>query len=199
MINSIEREIPVSGRLHNHYTLKLTTRQEDSIDNRDSLVVRLKIVHDKDKGSKVELIKNRVTTKLYINNILMHKESTYLDTTVENEIQLLNYKEDILVTQPLLLNIKAVLEVDDESAFIETTEITDAFILRARQNSKLFIDLDYRESTTLIFCTVETTLEPDFLEYKTNLQDWTRLPDKTQNFSIVKSRTRRLDTGQRKV
>lgn len=199
MANIKENTVSVNGRLKEHYTLKLTMKQEDSIDCRDSLVIRLKLTHDKDKGSRIELIKKEGVAKLYINNLLVLKQNVDIDTKVNDEIPLLNYKEDLLVTDPLLLNVKAVLEVDDDSEFIVTTEVEDSFILKAKQEQKLFIDLDYRESTTLIFCTVETTLEPDFLEYKTNFKDWTRLPDKTQNFSIVKNRTRYLGTGKRKA
>ena len=199
MANIKENVVSVNGRLKEHYTLKLTMKQEDSIDNRDSLVIRLKLVHDKDKGSKVELIKKEVVAKLYINNSLVLKQNIDIDTKVNDEIPLINYKEDLLVTDPLLLNIRAVLEVNDDSEFLTTTEIEDSFILKAKQEQKLFIDLDYRESTTLIFCTIETTLEPEFLEYKTNFKDWTRLPDKTQNFSIVKNRTRYLGTSKRKA
>lgn len=199
MANIKENTVSVNGRLKEHYTLKLTMKQEDSIDCRDSLIIRLKLTHDKDKGSRIELIKKEGVAKLYINNSLVLKQNVDIDTKVNDEIPLLNYKEDLLVTDPLLLNVKAVLEVDDDSEFITTTEVEDSFILKAKQEQKLFIDLDYRESTTLIFCTVETTLEPDFLEYKTNFKDWTRLPDKTQNFSIVKNRTRYLGTSKRKV
>lgn len=199
MTNSKELSVPINGRLKDHYTLKLTTRQEDSIDSRDSLVVRLKLIHDNDKGSKVELIKKEATAKLYINNSLVYKENLDIDTSVNDEIALINYTDTLLLTQALLINIRAVLEINDESAFIETTEIADAFVLRAKQNQKLFIDLDYTESTTLIFCTVETTLEPDFLEYKTNFQDWTRLPEKSSNFSVVKNRSRYLDSSKRKI
>lgn len=199
MANIKENTVSINGRLKEHYTLKLTMKQEDSIDCRDSLIIRLKLVHDKDKGSKVELIKKEGVAKLYINNSLVLKQNVDIDTKVNDEIPLLIYKEDLLVTDPLLLNVKAVLEVNDDSEFITTTEVEDSFILKAKQEQKLFIDLDYRESTTLIFCTVETTLEPDFLEYKTNFKDWTRLPDKTQNFSIVKNRTRYLGTSKRKA
>lgn len=199
MANIKENTVSVNGRLKEHYTLKLTMKQEDSIDCRDSLVIRLKLTHDKDKGSRIELIKKEGVAKLYINNSLVLKQNVDIDTKVNDEILLLNYKEDLLVTDPLLLNVKAVLEVNDDSEFITTTEVEDSFILKAKQEQKLFIDLDYRESTTLIFCTVETTLEPDFLEYKTNFKDWTRLPDKTQNFSIVKNRTRYLGTSKGKV
>ena len=199
MANIKENTVSINGRLKEHYTLKLTMKQEDSIDCRDSLVIRLKLTHDKDKGSRIELIKKEGVAKLYINNSLVLKQNVDIDTKVNDEIPLLIYKEDLLVTDPLLLNVKAVLEVNDDSEFITTTEVEDSFILKAKQEQKLFIDLDYRESTTLIFCTVETTLEPDFLEYKTNFKDWTRLPDKTQNFSIVKNRTRYLGTSKRKV
>ena len=199
MANIKENTVSINGRLKEHYTLKLTMKQEDSIDCRDSLIIRLKLTHDKDKGSKVELIKKEGVAKLYINNSLVLKQNVDIDTKVNDEIPLLIYKEDLLVTDPLLLNVKAVLEVNDDSEFITTTEVEDSFILKAKQEQKLFIDLDYRESTTLIFCTVETTLEPDFLEYKTNFKDWTRLPDKTQNFSIVKNRTRYLGTNKRKA
>lgn len=199
MANIKENTVSINGRLKEHYTLKLTMKQEDSIDCRDSLIIRLKLTHDKDKGSKVELIKKEGVAKLYINNSLVLKQNVDIDTKVNNEIPLLIYKEDLLVTDPLLLNVKAVLEVNDDSEFITTTEVEDSFILKAKQEQKLFIDLDYRESTTLIFCTVETTLEPDFLEYRTNFKDWTRLPDKTQNFSIVKNRTRYLGTSKRKA
>ena len=199
MANIKENTVSINGRLKEHYTLKLTMKQEDSIDCRDSLSIRLKLVHDKDKGSRIELIKKEGVAKLYINNSLVLKQNVDIDTKVNDEISLLIYKEDLLVTDPLLLNVKAVLEVNDDSEFITTTEVEDSFILKAKQEQKLFIDLDYRESTTLIFCTVETTLEPDFLEYKTNFKDWTRLPDKTQNFSIVKNRTRYLGTSKRKA
>ena len=42
MANIKENTVSINGRLKEHYTLKLTMKQKDSIDCRDSLIIRLK-------------------------------------------------------------------------------------------------------------------------------------------------------------
>lgn len=188
MFNLKEKSIHMNGRLSNHYSLNMVMKQEDSIDKRDSLCIRVKLIHDNDEDSKVEMIKKEATIKLYVNDSLVAKQNIDIDTTNYNELTLVDYKEDMLIKNSTLLNIKAILEIRSKSKYLETTEIRDSFIMVTAPERKLFIDLDYRESTTLVFCTITTTLESELLEYKTNFTDWEKLDTKQMNFSVLKNR-----------
>lgn len=186
MNNSKESTTKMNGRLKEHYNLNLVINCKDTIDNRKKLIVDLYLVHDGDKDSKIELTKKQGVAKIFINNEVVAKENIDIDTKYSKEIKLVSYEEDFLLKNSIRMIIKASLDVNDESKYLENTEIFDVFTLRAEEDRKLFIDLDYNENSTTVFCTYSTTLEPDFLEYKTNFSDWTKLDYKYKNFSVAK-------------
>ena len=90
---------------------------------------------------------------------------------------------------------------NDESGYLTSTTIKSDLVLIPVKGEKLFIDITksdlikYAETREagkkpedLIYyhynITVNTTIEPDFLEYKINEEPWTKLEDKAFDLPI---------------
>ena len=112
-----------------------------------------------------------------------------INFTNKNNLLLYTYKKDIYNKETVISNIKIVLEVNEESNYLETSEIKQNFIIPPMKEDKLFIDLAHTIRNNTIYCLASFNINPDLLEYKVNQNDWTKLDIENPNFSFEKDGT----------
>jgi hypothetical protein len=161
-----------NGRLGNSFKLYLRTKviSNKEFYNGSQVNIRARI----EKIGKLlddEYLTNiPATIKILINNKVVYKDNIELDFKYNSSVSFM-YENIYNVSDTTKYNIKAILEVNDTTDYINTTELSTSIILQPITSSKMYISLDENNS---IF-TVTTTLEPDFIEYKVNEDNWIKL------------------------
>ncbi len=194
-----EEQIKCSGRLGNYLTLFLRV-QHKIIDKTHKISLRLRIsrekdILDEDMNRLIELKENQVTVRLRAADKVLAKKSVPIDFTLDNttNILLLEYEYEITNEQTLIMYYFGDIIIDnDDSNYLTNTTIKTDLVLTPVVIEKLFIDLNCselkkysgsRESgkkpEDLIYyhydLSINTTIEPDFLELKINENNWTRI------------------------
>ena len=172
-----------NGRLSKSYKLELRTRiDKDELEYYINIRLRLMKI-DKDETSIIQLLKKQTLFSIYIDNERVEQKALDLDFKNYNQI-ILEYSYKITNEDVLTSTIKGVIEFTDDSNYLSETEIEDRLVLKPLKENRLFIEIVGIDRPDIIQVLVNTTVEPDYLQYKTELSNWekiTKIP-----FNILK-------------
>lgn len=181
LVDHIENNIYCNGKLGNFFNLLLRISHEE-INNTHKISLKLKLsktknISNSDLDTNIKLTENQVTARLRVADKVLIKKSLPIDfsSDLTTNINLLEYEYEINNEQPLIMNYYGDIIIDnDESNYITTTSIKSDLFLKSLKQDKLFIDLinlnkiEYNSNSF----SVNTTVTPDFLEYKVNSDKW---------------------------
>lgn len=177
------------GKLGQYYKLALRTKLEkDEINNKNILNIRVRMIQETNTEPTL-VCKNKAIIKLYINDEFVDKSFVDINFTNKNNLLLYTYKKDMYNKETVISNIKIILEVSEESNYLETSEIKQNFIIPPVKEDKLFIDLVHTIRNNTVYCLANFNINPDLLEYKVNQNDWIKLDIENPNFSFEKDGT----------
>ena len=204
-----EEQIRCSGRLGNYLTLFLRV-QHEIINQTHKISLRLRIsrekdISDEDMNRLIELKENQVTVRLRAADKVLAKKSMPIDFMLDNNtnILLLEYEYEINNEQTLIMYYFGDIIIDnDDSKYLTNTSIKTDLVLTPIVIKKLFIDLicselkkysgsreQGKKPEDLIYYhhdfSIDTTIEPDFLELKINEGPWDRIDYKTFDLPIA--------------
>jgi len=160
-----------NGRLSKSYKLELRTRiDKDELEY--SINIRLRLMKiDSDENSIIQLLKKQTLFSIYIDNERVEQKALDLDFKSYNQA-MVEYSYKITNEDVLTSNIKGVIEFTDDSNYLSETEIEDRLVLKPLKDSKLFIDIVGINRPEVIQVLINTTIKPDYLQYKTESFDW---------------------------
>ena len=163
-----------NGRLTKSYKLELRTKvDKDELEY--SINIRLRLIKvDSDENSIIQLLKKQTLLSIYIDNERVEQKAVDLDFKNYNQV-MTDYTYKISNENVLTSNIKGVLEFIDDSNYLEKTEIEDRLVLKPLKENKLFIDITGINRLDNIQVLISTTVEPDYLQYKTESSDWKKV------------------------
>jgi len=195
LIDYIEDKIKCNGKLGSYLTLYLRI-QHKIVDGTHKISLRLRISREKDMSNEdinrlIELKENQVTVRLRVADKVLIKKSVPIDFISDNinNILLLEYEYEINNEETLIMYYFGDIIIDnDNSKYLTDTTIKSSLVLTPISVEKLFIDLTCSElkkysgskkSEDLIYyhydIYINTSIKPDFLEYKINQDPWTKL------------------------
>ena len=108
---------------------------------------------------------------IYIDNERVEQKALDLDFKNYNQA-MIEYSYKITNENVLTSNIKGVIEFTDDSNYLSETEIEDRLVLKPLKDNKLFIDIVGINRPDTIQVLINTTIKPDYLQYKTESFDW---------------------------
>ena len=179
----------LNGKLGAYFNLALKPKIT-KVDDHNVVEVRLRLIKLNMPDVLLDKVVRTLNVKLKINDDVKLSNSVKLDLNqLIDNIILLKYKIELYNQEPIKYNVNAEIKIEDESGLLEDTSFNINIIIRPVEDRKLFVDLVGTEFPDKIICSVVTTIAPDFLEYKMNDLDWTKLNG--TSFSID-----RLDKNQ---
>lgn len=160
-----------NGRLSKSYKLELRTRiDKDELEY--SINIRLRLIKiDSNEDSIIQLLKKQTLFSIYIDNERVEQKALDLDFKNYNQA-MIEYSYKITNENVLTSNIKGVIEFTDDSNYLSETEIEDRLVLKPLKDNKLFIDIVGINRPDTIQVLINTTIKPDYLQYKTESFDW---------------------------
>ena len=160
-----------NGRLSKSYKLELRTRiDKDELEY--SINIRLRLMKiDSNEDSIIQLLKKQTLFSIYIDNERVEQKALDLDFKNYNQA-MIEYSYKITNENVLTSNIKGVIEFTDDSNYLSETEIEDRLVLKPLKDNKLFIDIVGINRPDTIQVLINTTIKPDYLQYKTESFDW---------------------------
>jgi hypothetical protein len=175
------------GRLGQYYKLALKTKiEKEPIEGKNILNIRLRMLQIT-KPEPVLICKNKAIVKLYLNNEFIDKFPVEINFTNTDTLTLCNYTKGLFNQDTVLNKIKLVLEVNEESGYLETTEINQTISIIPPKEDKLFIDLTSVDRSSSVYCLAIYNIKPLFLEYKVDQNPWTKLDLNSPNFTFEKN------------
>ncbi len=163
------------------YKLELrvkTDKQEDKV----IVSVRLRLLRDDYKqDSIIQLLHKETCLSILFDNEVVEKKYVDLDFKTYNQV-MIEYKYESHNEDVISTIIKGKLEVNDPSEYLTDTEIESYLVIPSLKPEPLFIDLTGERADSCIHYYIAYNIEPDYIQYKTNNQDWTLL-DST-NFDL---------------
>lgn len=176
----------LQGRLGQYFNMNLKVNHEPT-DLANILRIRVdleKLHMPAEIEDNVTLIRDLATLMFIINGEVLHKIPVILDFTNSTVISNM-YTIEMTNLEASRFNLEICLDIDSKSNYITKTSLRNTFIVPPLKEDKLFIDLEYKDSTDKIFCSIYTTIEPDFLEIKDTTHDWEKIT--TKNPIVQKS------------
>lgn len=171
-----------NGRLTKSYKLELRTRI-DQDDLEYSINIRFRLMKiDSKEDSIIQLLHKQTLLSIYIDNEKVEQKAVDLDFKNYNQI-MTEYSFKLTNKETTTFNIKGIIEFTDDSNYLSNTELEDRLVLKPLKENKLFLDITGTDKGSLIYITVNTTTEPDYLQYKTNNKDWTKIKENIFNIS----------------
>lgn len=173
-----------NGTLGHLFELSMDTEvQQEVIDyfNEVYFYIYLKKVN---KGEDVSIIKYSATLKLTINDVVVMKDTIYLDFS---ETNMISHACKFITSNAELLKLNAKLEliIYDSSKYIEPTELSTTVFVQPIVTDKLYLDLSSEELPNVYKCKVEPSTTYDFLELKLNDNPWRLLEGTLFNIAKV--------------
>lgn len=163
-----------NGRLKKSYKLELRTRiDKDELEYSINIRFRLMKI-DSDEDSIIQLLKKQTLFSIYIDNERVEQKALDLDFKSYNQA-MIEYSYKITNEDVLTSTIKGVIEFTDDSSYLSETEIEDRLVLRPLKDNKLFIDIIGLDRPDNIQVLINTTVSPDYLQYKTESFDWRKI------------------------
>ena len=163
-----------NGRLTKSYKLELRIKvDKDELEYSINIRLRLMKVDDKE-DSIIQLLKKQTLLSIYIDNERVEQKAVDLDFKSYNQV-MTEYSYKISNSDVLVSNIKGVLEFIDDSNYLSETEIEDRLILKSLKENKLFIDIKGIDRPEMVQVLINTTIEPDYLQFKTESSDWKKI------------------------
>lgn len=163
------------------YKLELrvkTDKREDKV----VVSVRLRLLRDDYKqDSIIQLLHKETCLSILFDNEVVEKKYVDLDFKTYNQV-MIEYKYESHNEDVISTIIKGKLEVNDPSEYLTDTEIESYLVIPSLKPEPLFIDLTGERADSYIHYYIAYNIEPDYIQYKTNNQDWTLL-DST-NFDL---------------
>lgn len=154
----------------------------DKQENKVLVSVRLKLIKDDNKqDSIIQFIHKEACLSILFDNEVVEKKYLDLDFKTYNQV-MIEYKYESYNEDVLSSHIKGRLEINDESNYLIDTEIESRLIIPSLKPDPLFITLTGENLNNTINCHIVYNIEPDYMQYKTNNQDWTLLD--SNNFSV---------------
>lgn len=156
------------------YKLELrvkTDKQEDKV----IVSVRLRLLRDDYKqDSIIQLLHKETCLSILFDNEVVEKKYVDLDFKTYNQV-MIEYKYESHNEDVISTIIKGKLEVNDPSEYLTDTEIESYLVIPSLKPEPLFIDLTGERADSCIHYYIAYNIEPDYIQYKTNNQDWTLL------------------------
>lgn len=165
--------VPCNGRLSNFFNVELRTRiDKEEFDY--NVNVRLKLVRtSQSEEAMIRLIQKQTIFSIYLDGELLESRAMDLDFKSYNQVMIeQSYK--IANEETLAFDIEGVIEFTDEAHYLSNTGISDRVILLPFKEKKLFVEISGIDRGESILVQVSKNIEPDYLQFKTNHQDWTK-------------------------
>lgn len=173
--------VKCNGKLGNSYQLYIK-HDIQTIDNTNylDLIFGIDLL---DSSNKISLNKNKSVLRLLIDNKEVKRYDMYLDFNKTTKINILHtYRANNIDTK--ILQISGILEVFDDSEYLENTSLSFGLSLPKIQKDKYSIKLSNVESNKESIFTIITNNNFDFIEKKVDINPW----EKTANtFQVEKT------------
>lgn len=168
------KTINCNGRLSKSYKVELRTKiDKDELEY--SINIRLRLIKvDSNENSIIQLLKKQTLFSIYIDNERVEQKVLDLDFKTYSQA-MIEYSFKISNEDVLSFNIKGEIEFTDNSNYLSNTEITDRLVLKPLKDNKLFITISGIERPEVIQVLINTTIEPDYLQYKTESTGWKKI------------------------
>lgn len=171
-------EDKLNGRLGDRFNLSLDTKLSQEEYYRSLYIIfKLDRINKLLDDPEVTLTNKQCKIIIKVNNTTVYAENIDIDTRLGDNI-FYKVKDIKLSDKKTILNISASLIIDDESNYINTTELKEDIVIPENKIERLFVKINkISEDSNNITVGIQYNIDPDYLQYKSDENPWKKLDD----------------------